>query len=696
MSRIGWSADRWAFLLSTTAAFLVLGVLARPIVQGEIYYQNDLQDMHLAYRAFYAGCLERGDRFEWCPSLHGGYYLHGEGQAGMYHPLHLFLYRTLPLAPALDLEILSGYAFACAGTFLFLRRWRLGRGSSSFGAFLFGLSGFNLLHLTHVNAVGVVGHLPWLLLAIDVSIRTSSRRPRALAGAAIALLTGSQFLLGYPQYVYFSALAEVAYAVAVAWSSGRGRRLFAFGWHKAVGVMVGGVQLLPTLDVLRASTRGAPDEGFGSFFSLHPVNLLQLVAPYFFRERAHAGYTHEMGLYGGAVALVLAAWLWSRRADLGARRPLAAFALALGGLGLVLALGGYSGPFYRAWTAIPGLGLFRCPCRHIVLVHLALAIAAALGLEALAAGRPDDRRGRGLVAALPVAALLVAALALWSKFHPHVASGTRIAIGPVLVAAAAALVVVAARGSRAAFVAAVLLGIADPAAYGLTYMWRYPPAKPLAEVVAGEPAPPSVSDGRVESSRTLLTLSGHRLTRGYVGLPPETKVSPRSEAGLRLAGVDWIAEDGPERSFASFEGGLPRFRLVAEAVRSEAPWAGLDEVDLARIATVRETVALDPGPSGEVTVLEDRPGEMRLRTAADGRRLLVVSERWDPGWRVEVDGRPTRVLAAYGEWLACEVPPGEHEVHLVFDPRSLRDGRLATLAGLFLALVALARGASRP
>ena len=42
---------------------------------------------------------------------------------------------------------------------------------------------------------------------------TTHRRREAAALAGIALLTASQLLLGYPQYVWFSLLAEGAYVL---------------------------------------------------------------------------------------------------------------------------------------------------------------------------------------------------------------------------------------------------------------------------------------------------------------------------------------------------------------------------------------------------------------------------------------------------------------------------------------------------
>src|SRR4051794_35681834 len=103
----GGPGDRalsWAIGLAAAA---ILGAIAWPMLRGQVYVDDDLRKYHLPLRAFYAGCLARGDRFEWCPSLHCGFDLQGEGQVGMDHPLHLALYGLLPLPAAFDLELLA-------------------------------------------------------------------------------------------------------------------------------------------------------------------------------------------------------------------------------------------------------------------------------------------------------------------------------------------------------------------------------------------------------------------------------------------------------------------------------------------------------------------------------------------------------------------------------------------------------------
>jgi uncharacterized membrane protein YfhO len=83
-----------------------------------------------------------------------------------------------------------------------------------------------------------------------------------------------------------------------------------------------------------------------------------------------------------------------------------------------------------------------------------------------------------------------------------------------------------------------------------------------------------------------------------------------------------------------------------------------------------------------VELRRERPERMRASVAAPGRRLLVLSERYDPGWRARIDGaeaRPVRVdLCALG----VAVPPGTHEVELRFVPVGLWPGLLAAAAAV--------------
>ena len=169
------AAERPLYLLGLAVSAAILLIIALPMMQGLTYTFDDLGNFHLPMRAFYAQCLANHQSFDWMPSVYCGFYLQGDGQVGMYHPLHRLLYGYLPLVHAFNIELFLSYPVMLAGMFVLLRRLGLRRDSSIFGAMLFAFSGFNLLHFVHMQAIATVAHIPWLLVAIDVSVRATSR-----------------------------------------------------------------------------------------------------------------------------------------------------------------------------------------------------------------------------------------------------------------------------------------------------------------------------------------------------------------------------------------------------------------------------------------------------------------------------------------------------------------------------------------
>ena len=258
---------------------LMLAVLGRGLLSGRVYTYDDLGNFYLPIRFLYRNALIHGDFFLWTPAYFCGAYAHGEGQVGMCHPLHLLLYRVLPLEMAFNLEFVLNYAALFPGMALLLRRLDLPRHAALFGAMLFTFSGFTLLHSNHINALGVIAQLPWLLVAIDVVLRTTDQRKAALARLAIALLTGSQCLMGYPQYVWFSLVGETAFALLQSRRAVADRRLLWVFVSILLGLALGAIQTLPTLDALSLSIRSNPTPRFRMAGSLTPINLLQLWPP---------------------------------------------------------------------------------------------------------------------------------------------------------------------------------------------------------------------------------------------------------------------------------------------------------------------------------------------------------------------------------------------------------------------------------
>jgi hypothetical protein len=731
--------ERNLFAWSLLAGLILFAALAGPFFAGRIYSRDDLGGFHLPVRDFYARQIAQGEAFDWMPQLFSGFYLTGEGQAGMYHPLHLLLYRWLPLQRAVDCEYLLTYPFMLAGTWLFLRRLIGSRSAAMFGAVIFTFSSFNLLHFIHPNAVAIVAHIPWLLWTIDIVLLDVSRVKVYCALTAMALMTGSQLLLGYPQYVWFSLFAEAAYTIYVLsvrrYVSGAGGKpinwrrkieaCHASRWPdlllaKCIGLFLGGVQLLPTIDALVHSARNSADTAFAYTNSLHPLNLMQLAAPYLFENRGIGDNTHEEAIYLGAVPLMLIVWLIMNARELGVLKYLARAAGLFAALVLLLALGEY-GQIYRLQAYLPLVGNFRCPSRYIVLFQLAAAVLAALGFLLLSRMNRRQQRQQQAARAVSLAknrplltwrqveplwllAIFSAAMLLRMCFHgqPRLAPLPLALIGPVLFIAAAFLITWTARGSRWSMPALILLTAADLGVYGMSYS-IYPDCPRLENYLADIRTPPGPGDGRVIASlyrydepgiRTgdQIVMRGWSRADGYAGLEPQRLLDYKFLPALRVAGVRWVRR-GPTTNdisgliprddiWSEVPDPLARVRLVDRIIASSHPAADIAKIDVDSEALCEVSLALPPAVPGSASLVEYLPGRLSIRTNAPSAQLLVVAESYHPGWKATVNGSPAQVFCINGDFMGCLVGPGTQSVMLQFQPASLRTGRLISYLGL--------------
>jgi len=692
-------------LLGCIGVALFWGAIAWPLFTGRVYTDTDLGNFHLPMRFFYAEALERGFDFLWFPYSYTGFHLHGEGQAALYHPLNWLTYRLLPLDVGFMLEILRNYVFIVVGTWVWLRRFDVRRDAALLGAALLGFGSFSILHFMHLNAMAIVAHLPWLLLAIDVALRSPRADRAALATVAVAAMTASQLLFGHPQFVWLSGVAEGVFALFILWRGAQPRRwpwLIAAGF---VAILLAAVQILPQWESLGLSQRADPHDRFAFTLSLRPENLVQFVSPLFFRARAVGGAeATEFALYSGSLVPVLLGWIAARRRAFGRRALGLWVSLGFALFALLMALGD-RGPIYWIQAALPGVGLFRGPSRYILLVQLGLAVVAAIAFADLArtsesagdveAGEREAQRTDLRWLGVPLAlAFAVLALGLWNPFGETVAravsSPARLVAGLIGVGLFTVLVVLAARGRRLALPIMLGLALLDLGAYGMVWMRRDPPMR-LERFIHHRRVPEWTAHHRMHWGPQALTMRHIRMVSGYAAMVPKRRLRtdryllgrkrPSSEmlAALRLAGVGW-AYEGP------IVDPLPRVRMVPSSVRAFRIQEQLVAVDLRTTALVHGQVRLDDGPPGDTLVLDDMPGRLRVETSAPGRQLLAFAESHHPGWRATVDGEAAEVLRIYGDFIGVPVPGGVHEVELRFDPDSVRRGRMISGVGIVLLL----------
>ncbi len=668
-------ARRAAVVLGAGAAF-AFALVALPMITGSLYIHGDLANQNLPFRKLFADSLARGDDPTWSPMLNCGFDQHGEGQTGLYHPWHQLLYRLMPLDLAFNLELVASYLFAFVGMVCLLRRWRLDSAPCLFGAFTFAF-GLIFRRYSHINVVGVASHIPWLLMCIDVLARETKRRKVAWARAGLSLLTASQLLLGHPQFVWYSVLIEGLYLASCI---GRTRSLGLaadYAVSKLIGVMLGGLQLLPTVETLRELTRSGFDHAGlldkTAYGSLHPLNFLLLLCPYTFAtgrviplvvpETVPSPYVSpplsepntlywpemaEFGLYAGLVPVILILGLLGRRSQGGYGGPrhvnLAAFCGLLVAVGALLALGRFS-PLFQALSWVPVVNVFRCVARYSLLIALGLSIASAYGLERLCCPRERPTRWTDWSILAPVAALLSAnALAVvvhWvARRDPSgvlnglVSGGPVVLLNPILAALTLGLFILGRRGVRSAVVLLALAHVADLSFYSFWDMFgdkeKWTPR--LTDLVAPSKAPSAWLRSRVftnyvptdgvpatrsfqNGGRNYPIYRGVRVANSYSGLPARSRLDYKRPEVQRVAGVGWVIPSWVIANAIPVQGGpLPEFRLVSQVRSSDDPGGDLAAIDVETTALVLR---------GEVVSIQPAaPGSVQIEFQSNGERRV--------------------------------------------------------------------------
>jgi hypothetical protein len=143
---------------------------------------------------------------------------------------------------------------------------------------------------------------------------------------------------------------------------------------------------------------------------------------------------------------------------------------------------------------------------------------------------------------------------------------------------------------------------------------------------------------------------------------------------------------------------MPRTYVVyaAETVASDeqAVQSLLDPAfDLRNKALVAEPLDLPTTPArpaSRASLVEYGQTRVIVEAMASQPGLLILGDLYHPGWNVLVDGEPADLLRANHVMRGVLLPAGQHRVEFRFQPRSLRNGGLLSLAALLMLVGLLA------
>ncbi|MFH1572958.1 MAG: YfhO family protein [Acidobacteriota bacterium] len=641
---------------------------------------------------------------------------------------------------------------AGVGAYVFFRRAVGARfWPALIGAYCYPLVGY-MVFWTWIHHSSVVAWLPWILLAVNSTVR----RPRGWGGPALALVTCLTLLSGKLDTSGQVLLASGLYALWCVgdrhgWRGALSRRVIGSvtatmgGW--LLGFALAAPVVFSTSEYLQTSARLDARRGGPAEFPGYGVESLpQLVLPYVYGakldtyvrggnviESAAAGYA------GLLVALVLVPLAWSGR-----RRSLNLFWAAAGAFSLTPIL---HIPLMSSVYQLPPLSLFQNN-RFAFFAAWCLLATGVNGLDLLEEKKAPWRPWFWPVALVPAGLGLWCAARAWqfpewiTEFTPaslqqwmqHMYFESSVVCG----LAVGLWIALRWIGFRQVWVrpcvTVLVVGEMVYNAYGFIPQSDpalYYPKLPIFEALKSAP-PGRICgyDGYLPANLNRI----HRLSdvRGYDGADPKDIVrvlfaanpsrrrvisyavtqgyTPDPSPILDMLNLRYVLLRGsPPANIAAWKAendywvvehplALPRPfvpRLVEAATdqRDASLWLHNPAFDPRELAFVESPAPLPRGNiTGSAAIVAEVPGRLTIQYEMETPGVVVLGDQWFPGWHAAVDGQSAPVLRVNGVLQGVAVPAGKGTVELRYWPGSFAWGLyvlgLATAALLAWCFVA--------
>ena len=429
-SQVNRSGQGWRFeplIVSVVLLVLICGLFWQAIFAGKVMSQADtllrvppwnsvappqttywpqnslLRDQcfqFIPWRLYAVDCVRQGVLPLWNPYAYCGSPFIANDQSAVFYPL-TGLHYLLPFHLATLLGAILKLYLAGLGLHYLLRRFGVSPGPSLVGAVGFVLCGSNILWLNHPHT-NVTVLLPLLLLLTDKFI---ADRPRALWAGLWGLLVGVQFFGGHIESSYnvllVCGLFFIYRMVGIvrlerSWKA-FWRPVAAGGLASLLGLMIGAVQLLPTLEYLQHGAivskrerslpesptahafrwRWLPTLVMPSFYG-NPIRQPHTLPESFRQEYRLQNFNERSGAWVGIPLMLLAGVLITVRRP--GRHTLFFFLLLLFGFCVAYRIPGV----FQAFLALPGSKLMEpMLTRFELLMAFSFCVLGAYGLDEL-------------------------------------------------------------------------------------------------------------------------------------------------------------------------------------------------------------------------------------------------------------------------------------------------------------------------
>ena len=370
---------------------------AHGLIRAPLPKVSESTNLFFPWSLFWRDEVRAGRLPFWNPFAFAGMPMSAEPQAQTFYPAHLL---SLALAPetAFTLLFLLHVLLASWLMYRLAREFGTTRFGGAIAALVFGLQG-QMVGFTYEGWIHQVAPMAWAPGVVWLLCRAYADWRVLPSGpiAAAALLLGVQIVSGHPEWVRYT-LFILAFLILFGGVFGRGliNRLMIGGSIVVIGLLIGGVQLVPLAEATTHSARGqtalAADAAVRTGAGLPLLSLPTILAPRLFGPWdgtiSADGLVHKLSgslvsfsesmIFVGVVPLALAfiGWRFARRAGSGLWTLIAA-------AGVLFALNDWTHLLSFVDQFVPLDTTFRSPARFVFLTNFALAVLAGLGASRL-------------------------------------------------------------------------------------------------------------------------------------------------------------------------------------------------------------------------------------------------------------------------------------------------------------------------
>ncbi|MFQ6014636.1 MAG: YfhO family protein [Anaerolineae bacterium] len=725
-------------------------ILTPKAIDRATFPPGDLTLQYYPLRVFAARELVAGRLPLWNPYIYAGQPGLADIQTAALYPVNLLTALLLGLLQQpfsfiiLEGQIILHFSLVSLFTYLFVRRLTGNTFAALVAACTFTYGGYlTSFPVQQPTILATAVWLPLILLLLDKGVvalstdRPSTWRTRVTWVTLAGVTLGVAILAGHPQTVLYVFYASLLYLAYRSWPAKGGVRqavlpfLGYLGLFTAVGVGLAAVQVLPSLEFMRLSTRSALSYEYvstGFFFE----ELSALIAP---------GYFGGSPQYVGIIPLVLTAMalLFDRT-----HRD-KAFWAGLGLIAFLLSFGGHTFLYTLLYLLAPGFGSVRNQERVIFLFNFSVAILAGYGSLFLIQTWPERMqqsvaRFNRLLGRIAMAVLGL----IFAFFYGSVSArqgGVEIDLYPgvlrhlvptllLLVLAWSLLGLKIERRISPPWLKSLLLvailwnlfsvnwqyNLADPPPKGhfpdieVARFLRDEEAKSGEgfRVTSGGLLPGGNNAGAVYAFEDIAGNSPLHLER-YEEFIARVSAWP----AWQLLNVHYVVTrdelegDGFRRVFQ--EGDLKVYEITdpvpaayvvhqAMVADGDEAWQAINapDFDSRRLAVLAKPFELSL-PSGEVTgstvqVVTRSSGLMVLEVNLVENGLLVLSQIHNPGWRALANGESVPLLRADQVLQAIPLEKGSYRVEVVYQPATFTAGVIISTLTLLGVMILVAFG----